>query len=150
LDVVTVGRSDNGGKVAIARLSPPGTDAHGAQDLARRHLHDLVDLYDRGMREPLPLYCKTSAAYAAAMASGKDGVAAARSKWESGKFPGEARDVEHERVLGARVPFEAVWAERPRADESGDGCDLSEETRFARYAHRLWDGLLAIERIDRR
>ena len=54
----------------------------------------LVDLYDRGMREPLPMACRTSAAY---VAGGN-----ARAEWESDRFPKEDRDAEHELVYGQR------------------------------------------------
>ena len=48
------------------------------------------------MREPAPLYCLTSAAFAA----GEN----PRQVWESARFPGEDAEPEHELVFG-RVPF---------------------------------------------
>ena len=44
-------------------------------------LRDLVDLYDRGLREPLPLPCKTAASWADARRRGRDAAeSAARCK----------------------------------------------------------------------
>jgi exodeoxyribonuclease V gamma subunit len=124
---VVVGRSGQGG-VALARVA--GLDG----PLALDHLRDLVDLYDRGMREPAPLYCLTSAAYAA----GED----PRKVWESGKFPGEEAEPEHRLVLGGRT-FDDVLAEGARSDEPWD---MDETRRFGRWARRLWDPLLGHER----
>jgi hypothetical protein len=35
----------------------------------------------------------------------------------------------------------------PRSDESGDGWDVFELTRFGRLSRRLWDGLLDHEEV---
>jgi exodeoxyribonuclease V gamma subunit len=121
--VVGRGRDD----VATARVS--GLDG----PLALDYLAMLVDLYDRGMREPAPLYCLTSAAYAA----GED----PRKLWESGRFPGEEAEPEHVLVLGART-FDDVLAEGARTDEAWD---MDETRRFGRWALRLWDPLLRHE-----
>jgi len=125
---VTVGRDREGG-VRVVRAG--GLDAALALD----HLVDLVDLYDRGMREPAPLYCLTSAAYAA----GEN----PRTVWESARFPGEDADPEHELVLGGRVPFSAITAGAARTDERWD---MDETRRFGRWARRLWDPVLEHER----
>jgi exodeoxyribonuclease V gamma subunit len=103
--------------------------------LALDHLAGVVDLYDRGMREPAPLYCLTSAAYAA----GAD----ARGVWESGRFPGEDAEPDHELVLGGRRTFAELTAAPARPDERWD---MDETRRFGRWARRLWDPVLEHER----
>ena len=138
------------------RGAPGQRDRHDRPDPAARgratareawrdeQLATLVDLYDRGMREPLPLACMTSAAYAAAVHDGADAEKAGRNAWESGwNFPKEDDDLEHQLVLGGILTFDELIAEPPRPDEEGDGWDDTETTRFGRYARRLWDGLLA-------
>jgi len=139
---VTVGRARMGKGVTIARIAPLGPDAATRRERAVAELATLVDLFDRGMREPPPLYCRTSAAYVA------EGAAAARLQWESGyNREGEDDAPEHRLVFGLRVPFEALTAAAPLADERGAGWDERETTRFGRHAHRLWDGLLACEEL---
>jgi exodeoxyribonuclease V gamma subunit len=149
----TVGRRRMGGlkraTVTTARLGPLGDgDGDGGRDaaLALDHLAVLVDLYDRGLREPLPLYCATSAAWAAAIATGNDPESAAAAVWDSGyKFDGEAKDLEHQLVLGGVRAFADLLEAKPAKDEDGDGWDSAEPTRLGRLALRLWDGLLASE-----
>jgi exodeoxyribonuclease V gamma subunit len=126
-EAVTVGRDPEGG-VAVKRIA----EVDGA--LALDYLAMLLDLYDRGMREPPPLYCLTSAAYAA----GAD----PRRVWESGKFPGEQAEPEHQLVWGIRA-YDELVAEGARADEPWD---MEETRRFGRWARRLWDPLLGHER----
>ena len=105
----------------------------------------------RGLCEPLPLYCKTSAAWAAAVAAGADTAAAKRTAagcWESGwDDPKEDADAEHELVLGQHVSTETLLAlsGTPRPDEAGWA--PAEATRFGLYARRMWDGLLALEQV---
>jgi exodeoxyribonuclease V gamma subunit len=126
-EAVTVGRGPDG--VTVARAG--GLDAALALD----HLAGVVDLYDRGMREPAPLYCLTSAAYAA----GAD----ARAVWESARFPGEDAEPDHELVLGGRRTFAELTAAPARVDERWD---MDETRRFGRWARRLWDPVLEHER----
>jgi exodeoxyribonuclease V gamma subunit len=149
-EAVTLGRSTrsrSAGKVTVARIRL-SVDPETRRVEALRELAVLVDLFDRGMREPLPLYCKTSAAYAAAVAVGKDGQAAAGKEWTSDwRFPKEDAEPEHVLVFGGRRPLDEVFAERPRRDERGDGWAASEPTRVGRYARRLWDGLRACEEL---
>jgi exodeoxyribonuclease V gamma subunit len=137
---LTVGRARAG--VAIARIPPVDPDS------ALAHLAQLIDLYDRGMREPLPLYCATSAAYAEAVAAGDDPVKAARREWLSDwTFDKEDRDAEHQLVLGGVRSLDELLAEPPRDDEGG--WDIADERRLGRLALRLWSGLLASEELVR-
>ena len=151
-EVVTLGRARDGAAqsraVTLSRFGPLADDPSEAKAIARRHLHDQIALYDRGLCEPVPVYCATSAAYAAAAARGRDGTAAAHKAWESGKFPGEEKDLEHLLVLGGVVPLEQLMETPPSAGEDGDGWDTSETSRFGRYARRMWDGLLGAERLE--
>ncbi len=134
-----IGKAPQGGGVRALAIASPGPDA-------RRHLDDLVDLYDRAMREPLPLYAKTSAAYAAAAHRGDDGARAATVEWESTyEREREDRDAEHVRLHGGTPALRELLAAAPRADEHGPGWDPTEPTRLGRYARRLWDPLLDLE-----
>lgn len=126
-EAVTVGRSPDGGVsvVRVAELDGP---------LALDYLQILIDLYDRGMREPAPLYCLTSAAYAA----GTD----ARGAWETDRFDGEDAEPEHQLVLGGRPAFADLMRAPARTDERWD---MEETRRFGRWARRLWDPVLEHE-----
>jgi exodeoxyribonuclease V gamma subunit len=144
---VTIGRArsgaDDGASATIARIPTLRHDA------ALEHLATLVDLWVRGMREPLPVACAASAAYAQAARDGRNAVASGQREWESGwRFPKEDADLEHQLAFGGVLAFADLLDEAPRADESGDGWEASETTRFGRLARRLWDGLLACERLD--
>lgn len=140
----TVGRSERGGGVVVARISPLAADAAGRRRAALGHLAAIVDLYDRGMREPLPLYCATSAAYAKAAVANRDPVAAGRGAWTSAwKFDKEDKELEHQLVLDGVRTFDELLTEPPRGDEVWD--DAADATRMGRYAVRLWRGLLASE-----
>jgi exodeoxyribonuclease V gamma subunit len=151
-EAVTIGRRRSSGmakyRVSVSRLAPFGTEAAKCREIAITHLAVLVDLYDRGMREPLPLYCNTSAAWVEARAAGKAPEVAAAKAWESDwEYNKEDKELEHHLVLGGRRPFAEVLAAAPRADEIGENWAPSEPTRFGRYALRLWDGLLSCEEL---
>jgi exodeoxyribonuclease V gamma subunit len=137
-EAMTIGRapSGSGASVTIARIAPL------EPALARDHLAVLIDLFDRGMREPAPLACLTSAAYAEA------GIGPARGAWESTfEFDREDREPEHVLVRGGVVGFDDLMAEPARTDEPWD---MDEPRRFGRWARRLWDGLLQHERLEHR
>jgi exodeoxyribonuclease V gamma subunit len=146
---LTVGRSEGRrATISIAALRPLGPDAPSRKAAAALHLRTLVEVYQRGMCEPLPLYLRTSAAWAAAVAEGKDPRRAAAGAWGSDyNYPKEDKEAEHVLVLGGLLPFPAVVerAGAPKSDEAP--WQPSEPTRFGVYAHRIWDGLLAHEEI---
>jgi len=137
----TIGRAPRGDGIAVAALPPLGPAAHG-------YLERLVDLYTRALLEPPPLYCATSAAWAAAVHAGTDPLRAACREWESGfDFDREDREPEHLLVLGGQLPFAELRRRPPRDDEHGDGWDPTEPSRVGRWARRLWDHLLDAEQL---
>jgi exodeoxyribonuclease V gamma subunit len=143
---VTIGRGTGSGAVMIARIPPLGDDAPARRETAHRHLAALVDLYDRGMREPLPLYCLTSAAYAEVAARGGDPLTAAAKAWTSEwTFDKEDKELEHQLVLGGVMDFESLLSEPPRPDEAAADWDAAETTRLGAYARRVWSELLTRE-----
>ncbi len=135
---LVVGRARSGAyraDVSVARIGPVGGDALAELEI-------LIDLYDRGMREPLPLACDASGAYA------QGGVAAADRAWTSTfDYPKEDRQPEHLLVYGGSVPLSELLEPPPRDDEEWYP---DETSRFGVYARRLWDGLLARESVDDR
>jgi exodeoxyribonuclease V gamma subunit len=114
-----------------------------AASAAREALEQLVDLYERGLSEPLPLPVKSAADYAASRFGGGDITQArqqAEMKWASGKYPGEDEDGAHVQVWGRRAPLETLLTPR-RPDETwGD-----ERDRFGELAVRLWFPILEHE-----
>jgi exodeoxyribonuclease V gamma subunit len=140
LQVVTIGRSDKPGRTAAVSCFA----SMGEHD-AGRHLHELIALYDRGMCEPLPVACATSAAYAVALREGQDAPARARKEWEGGTFKGEDADVEHQLVHGGRLDFDELLVDEPCDDERWDA---AEQSRFGQYALRFWGGLLDAEKLE--
>jgi exodeoxyribonuclease V gamma subunit len=133
----TVGRGDPG-HPACATLAPV-TAEKAAEELAH-----LVELYDKGLREPLPMPVKTAEAYATNRFRDIDVAESqrrARMKWTSGSYPGEDDDEAHVHVWGRRAPFESLLQQVP-PDEVWGG----EPDRFAELAVRLWFPLLEHER----
>lgn len=96
-------------------------------------LRSLVELRAVGLREPLPIATKTSAAYALARHSGRSvaqALSAAEREW-TGDL-GDQRDANHGLVWGERVGLEVLLAEP----------GVAEPTRFGELARALWDPLL--------
>jgi exodeoxyribonuclease V gamma subunit len=136
--------------VSVATIGPLGPDPAARRATAEAQLRTLVDVYLRGMREALPLYCKTSGAWAGAVAAGDDPMRAARSKWDGGyRNPGESEDDEHLLVLGGKLDFAdmAVRSGTPSSAELGDAPGRAAATRFELYAWQVWEGLLAHEEL---
>ncbi|MBW3578202.1 MAG: exodeoxyribonuclease V subunit gamma [Actinobacteria bacterium] len=149
LRAVTVGRCRTPRKraeVTVACLGPLGATAAERQRTARAQLIRLVDLYLRSRREPLPIYCDTSAVYAEAVDGDHDPAAAAHDAWTTEwTHAREDRDPHHVLVLGGVVGFDHVLGAVARDDETGDGWAADETSRFGRYARRLWEPLIAFE-----
>ncbi|MGA9857363.1 MAG: exodeoxyribonuclease V subunit gamma, partial [Solirubrobacteraceae bacterium] len=145
---VTVGRAGGGDDVRIARIPPLADDPAQRRSIAMAQLGVLVDLYDRGMREPLPLFCLTSAAYAAAALTGQDPIAAATREWTTEwNFDHEDSDLEHQLAFGGVLTFAELMQIPPQAGEDWVPADGS---RLGRYAVRLWEGLFAREQVSAR
>ncbi|HEY6758455.1 MAG TPA: exodeoxyribonuclease V subunit gamma [Baekduia sp.] len=154
---VTVGRPRRAApptnELSSATIAPVASGAapEERQAAACAELAILVDLYDRGMREPLPIYCETSAAFAGADTRHR-ALRAAEQQWTTpfGAPAHEDRDPDHVRVLGGFRPFAELVGEPPRPGEEDWG-DLDEDrSRLGRYAHRLWDRLLLAEDVSDR
>ena len=142
---VTVGRSPRPSdqRPAATVITWGMQDPDEIARAARAQIVDLVRLYERGMAEPLPLYCCTSLAWAQAQRAGGDAFAEASAEWEGGyQRTGEGEDDCHRLILGGMRPFNSVVEEQPRPDETGEGWDELETSRFGRLSRRVWDPLL--------
>jgi exodeoxyribonuclease V gamma subunit len=150
-EAATVGRGRWPAPVTIAHIAPFDGDPTTRQRVAYEYLEALLDLYDRGMREPLPLYCSTSAAYAESVRRGGDAIAAARNAWESAwNYDKEDKEPEHLLVLGGVQSFDEVMAIPLDLSDAGIGPDTTDAGRFSLYAERLWASLLSSEKLVHR
>jgi exodeoxyribonuclease V gamma subunit len=131
LRALTVGRCRGTSKtklVSTSCIEPLGDTPQQRQATARALLDDIVALYDRGMCEPLPLYCRTSAAWAEAEHAAGDPEGSARKAWiTTWNYDKEDRDPYHQLVYGGVLPLE----------------DLPDE--WTALARRLWSPLLERE-----
>ena len=107
----TVGRAAEGGGVVVARLRGPEAGA------AREQLAALVDLHDRGLREPLPFACATSAAYALAAADGSDPSAPPRASGRRASGTTARTATRRTRWSGGERPIADLLAEPAHPDE---------------------------------
>jgi exodeoxyribonuclease V gamma subunit len=133
---VTVGRY--GSRVRTSTiLAPPDPVAA---------LAELVDLYDRGTCEPLPMATKTSAAYAAARLGGgtvEQALESAGREWRS-SFGGEREDRPVRYVWGDSRPLTDLLGAPPGDGEQWPG----ETTRFGALACRLWAPVRNCEQLS--
>jgi len=155
LRAVTIGRGSGHDDVRTSEVAIAGDSAAERYQAATDELELLVALLDLGMREPLPLYCKTSAAYAEAARGGRDPIDPAKREWESrygkrGWISLENEEPEHVVVLGGAVGFERLLEFAPGPQETGVGWAADERSRLGRLARRLWDGLLDREQVSSR
>ncbi|HEV7725833.1 MAG TPA: exodeoxyribonuclease V subunit gamma [Modestobacter sp.] len=132
---VTVGRAGNRARTStiVAPADP------------RAALADLIDLFDRGTCEPLPLATKTSAAYAAGRLGGgtvEQAMESAGREWRS-SFGGEREDRHHVYVWGDGVALPDLLDAPPGDGEGWPG----ETTRFGALACRLWAPVRDAERL---
>jgi exodeoxyribonuclease V gamma subunit len=147
---MTVGRAQ-GTDVRVARVPALGEEARQRQERARVELERLIDLYDRGMCEPLPIFCATSAAYADAARRGRAPFEAAEREWlTTFGYDREDREPEHQYTLGGVRPLAELVELAPREDEGGPGWEQDEGSRLGRLALRLWEGLLSREEVSAR
>ncbi len=136
-------------RLSVSTFGPWAGDAPARRAAALAELAVLVDLYHRGMCEPLPLFCATSAAWAAASRRGDDPGPEARARWASvfDEIEGERGDPEHELGTGPGASFDELLAPAPDEDEAGPGWAAAEPTRFGRLAERLWRPVLDHEQL---
>jgi exodeoxyribonuclease V gamma subunit len=138
----TIGRWGRSGRRALISPMP--------DDDARTHLRSLVEVMERGQREPLPLPVKTSLAFAEEFRIGSHGHAdpdaKALAEWVTPRFnetgfPKEDGDQWHVRAWGESAPFD-VLAAPLLPDEQGEA-----PHRLGHYALRVWNPLLDHELV---
>lgn len=147
---VSVGKGSRPKPVALAGLDPVSGSAEERRAWALDRLERIVELYDLGMRGPLPLACRTSAAWAEGRRQRLDQpdmIDRAQRQWEAGNFPGEADDEDHLYVFGRGTPFLSLLSDRPSVEERRMGWPRGESTRFGGLARLLWDPLLDVEKL---
>ena len=148
----TVGRhpfsSPNWKDAAQAALLPTfGGSEQDVRATATTHLQRLIDLYDRGRRAPLPLYCASSAKVAENFQRDTHPIRYVDKEWETDRYRGiEREDVDpyHLLVLGGQVPTEALFAEV--CHDAEERSWATDDRRVVAYAWRLWEPILAAER----
>jgi exodeoxyribonuclease V gamma subunit len=133
---ITIGRRGN--RAATSTIHAPA-DPHA-------QLGELLDLYDRAMREPVPLPTKTAAAYAASRRSGvsvEQALESAQREWRN-DFGGDQDDAHHRYAWGDGLALTALLTAPPLPDERWHG----EPSRFGELACQLWTPLLNAEQLS--
>ncbi len=149
---LTVGRAEGSTRgaprIAVAELALLAPSPDERRERALLELAALVDLYDRGMREPLPLFATTSERFVSALRREGRVVDECHQTWDaSDRGFSESQEPAHLLVLGGQPTFSDLLREPARSDESGPGWS-SERSRVGRLARRLWEPVLDHE--DRR
>ncbi len=152
VSAVTIGRGAGAARgaprIEVATLPAFEGGPEACRKRALGELARLVDLYDRGMCEPLPLYAKTSEAYAVAARADRSVRSECAKTWNADGFSfGEGGEPEHRLVLGAGASVGDLLAEPARPHETGEGWG-TDPSRFGRFARRLWEPLLDHERQE--
>ena len=134
---VCIGRAQRGDQIAKRVLAAPAE--------ATAVLGELVQLYDSGRREPLPLPIRTSYAWAEARRDGKNPRTAAGHRWHSQHtYHGENAEPAHIQAWDHHAELEVLLGP-PRPSEELDG----EDTRLGALAARLWSPLLRAEQQEK-
>lgn len=139
----------SGGKAGPQRSVLGPVDPENAQAF----LAELLDVYERGMVEPIPLPLKTGATWAETMGGDWERGGAAYRDWHRGRFEGEQDDAYHVLVWGPDLPLRpdtglpveqqrGLLADHPREDEMWSA---TQQTRLGQYAVRVWAPLLQHE-----
>ncbi len=121
-------------------LGPLGDDATGRAAAAGAALATLIDLRDRGMCAPLPLFCANLGRLrdGRGRCRRRNAIHAPASAWTSGyQHRGEDQEAAHVRVWGGRAPWDAIAALEPAAGEAGDGGRWTNPAGSAGLAMRL-------------
>lgn len=130
------------------RTTPAWRSELIAPENASELLAQLIDVRDRGLRQPLPLPVATAAEYANRRHSGSpegEALDGAAKTW-SDMF-GECDDRFFTYVLGGtKLPFTVLTADEPWLDERRWSDDT---TRFGVLAYRVWAPLLDAESLGR-
>ena len=127
---VIVARAERKGALKTFELVGRGDTTDARRHLARDALGVAVDLYRRGLREPIPLFASLSCKLHNGTASGGD--------WEPFGEHGDGTDEANRLAFGA-LGFEDLCALPTRpGDPSG-----SAPGRAARFADYLWDAIEA-------
>lgn len=135
-------------RAATISLHPLGPTVTHRRSRAVALLENLVDLHDRGLCEPLPIFCETSYAYASARFTGSEfAFEDARTAWTSSRgWNREDRDEAHQLVLGGVLAFSEIRDLEPETRDQGPGWPTGEASRFAGLAVRLWEPILQAAR----
>jgi exodeoxyribonuclease V gamma subunit len=145
---VTAGRHPwKGDRAQAVLLGPFDGSEEEVRDVARERLGGVVELFDRGMRAPIPLYCATSAKIAENLRRDEDPRRFVDKEWETGPFDPfdrEDRDPYHQLTLGGLVTTDDLFAE-PVTDDA-EASWSPDHRRVVAYAWHLWEPVLEAER----